>query len=168
MSSQLKAFKRDTGKWGLRNHVLILPLHSALSATARAIADGSDGAVAISHDWSGEIDNDLPRIIFTFSGYAANPNNFAVVFLTIGSDSENEIIAGAQALGLKNFTNLALPEIGSMEGLRVKAIEVANHTDFGGLGRPDRKINTRSTVLYGGMSPEVAVCRTAHSTPHRL
>ena len=126
MSSELRAFKRDNGQWGLRNHVLILPLHSALSATARAIADGSNGAVAISHDWSGEIDNDLPRIIFTFSGYAANPNNFAVVFLTVGSDNENEIIASAQALGLKRFTNVALPEIGSMEGLRVKAIDVAN------------------------------------------
>ena len=127
MSSELKAFKRDTGQWGLRNHVLIMPLHSALSSAARAIADGSNGAVAISHDWSGEIDNDLPRIIFTLSGYAANPNNYAVIFLTVGSVEENEIIAGACALGLKRFTNLALAEIGSMEGLQIKAIELANN-----------------------------------------
>ena len=127
MSTELRAFKRDNGQWGLRNHVLIMPLHSALSSTARAIADGSNGAVAISHDWSGEVDNDLSRIIVTLSGYAANPNNFAVLFLTVGSNQENEIIAGAASLGLKRFSNLALAEIGSMEGLQIKAIELANN-----------------------------------------
>ena len=127
MSTELRAFKRDNGQWGLRNHVLIMPLHSALSSTARAIADGSNGAVAISHYWSGEVDNDLSRIIVTLSGYAANPNNFAVLFLTVGSNQENEIIAGAASLGLKRFSNLALAEIGSMEGLQIKAIELANN-----------------------------------------
>ena len=127
MSTELRAFKRDNGQWGLRNHVLIMPLHSALSSTARAIADGSNGAVAISHDWSGEVDNDLSRIIVTLSGYAANPNNFAVLFLTVCSNQENEIIAGAASLGLKRFSNLALAEIGSMEGLQIKAIELANN-----------------------------------------
>jgi len=126
MTSQLFAYKRDNGQWGLRNHVLILPLHSALASTARAIADGSNGAVAISHDWSGEVDNDLPRILFTLTGYAANPNNYAVVFLSIGTPNEKQIIEGAQALGLTRFTTLSLPEIGSMEKLQDKAISVAN------------------------------------------
>ena len=126
MTSQLFAYKRDNGQWGLRNHVLILPLHSALASTARAIADGSNGAVAISHDWSGEVDNDLPRILFTLTGYAANPNNYAVVFLSIGTPNEKQIIEGAQALGLTRFTTLSLPEIGSMEKLQEKAISVAN------------------------------------------
>ncbi|MEY4291152.1 MAG: hypothetical protein RL130_1094, partial [Actinomycetota bacterium] len=115
MQSPLKAYKRANGAWGLRNQVLILPLHSALSSSARAIADNSNGAVAISHDWSGEKDNDLARIIFTLSGYASNPNIFATVFLSIGSPEEEEIIKSAQALGLTRFTNLLLPEVGSME-----------------------------------------------------
>jgi altronate dehydratase large subunit len=126
MTSQLFAYKRETGQWGLRNHVLILPLHSALASSARAIADASDGAVAISHDWSGEVDNDLPRILFTLTGYAANPNNYAVVFLSIGTPNEKQIIEGSQALGLTRFTTLSLPEIGSMEKLQEKAISVAN------------------------------------------
>ena len=126
MQSPLKAYKRANGAWGLRNQVLILPLHSALSSTARAIADSSDGAVAISHDWSGEKDNDLARIIFTLSGYASNPNIFATVFLSIGSPEEEQIIKGAQALGLTRFTNLLLPEIGSMEKLQQQALSIAN------------------------------------------
>ncbi|MCX6445083.1 MAG: UxaA family hydrolase [Actinobacteria bacterium] len=126
MSEKLFAYLRDNGSWGLRNNVLVLPLHSALASTARTIADTSDGAVAISHDWSGEIDSDLRRILFTLSGYASNPNNYAVVFLIIGNAEEKSIIDGAQALGLKNFTVLSLPEIGSLEKLQSDALVVAN------------------------------------------
>lgn len=126
MKSPLKAYKRSNGAWGLRNQVLILPLHSALSATARAIANNSDGAVAISHDWSGEKDNDLTRILFTLSGYASNPNIFATIFLSIGSPEEEEIVENAQKLGLERYSNLLLPEIGSMQALQEKAIAIAN------------------------------------------
>jgi len=126
MKSPLKAYKRSNGAWGLRNQVLVLPLHSALSATARAIANNSDGAVAISHDWSGEKDNDLTRILFTLSGYASNPNIFATIFLSIGSPEEEEIVENAQKLGLERFSNLLLPEIGSMQALQEKAIAIAN------------------------------------------
>ena len=126
MAPQLKAFKRENGKWGLRNHVLILPLHSALSSSARSIADASNGAVGISHDWSGEVDSDLARIVFTLSGFASNPNNFAVVFLAIGNEQENEIIATAQALGLTRFTTISLSQVGSMEKLAAQALAAAN------------------------------------------
>lgn len=126
MSPQLKAFKRENGKWGLRNHVLILPLHSALASTARLIADSSNGAVGISHDWSGEVDSDLARIVFTLSGFASNPNNYAVVFLTIGNSQENEIITTAQALGLVRFSTISLSEIGSIDKMASKALTAAN------------------------------------------
>ena len=126
MSSQLKAYKRENGKWGLRNHVLILPLHSALASTARSIADSSNGAVGISHDWSGEVDSDLARIVFTLSGFASNPNNYAVVFLTIGNSQEKEIITTAQALGLIRFSIISLSEVGSMEKMASEALTAAN------------------------------------------
>jgi altronate dehydratase large subunit len=124
MSDQLFAYKRENGRWGLRNHVLILPLHSALASSARSIADASDGAVAISHDWSGEVDNDLARILFTLSGYASNPNNYAVVFLTIGGKEELSIIEGAKALGLTRSTTLSLPELGSLEKMQSEGLIV--------------------------------------------
>ena len=126
MSDQLFAFKRENGRWGLRNHVLVLPLHSALASSARSIADASDGAVAISHDWSGEVDNDLARILFTLTGYASNPNNYAVVFLTIGGKEEVSIIEGAKALGLTRSTTLSLPELGSLEKMQSEGLRVAN------------------------------------------
>lgn len=126
MQSPLKAYRRANGTWGFRNQVLILPLHSALSSSARLIADKSQGAVAISHDWSGEKDSDLDRILFTLSGYASNPNIFATIFLSIGSSEEMKIIEGAKNLGLSLYVNHLLPEIGSMEKLQTLAIDSAN------------------------------------------
>ena len=126
MSDQLFAYKRENGRWGLRNHVLVLPLHSALASSARSIADASDGAVAISHDWSGEVDSDLARILFTLTGYASNPNNFAVVFLTISGKEELSIIEGAKSLGLTRSTTLSLPELGSLEKMQSEGLAVAN------------------------------------------
>jgi altronate dehydratase large subunit len=120
------AFERSDGRWGLRNHVLILPLHSAFSATARKIADESNGAVAVSHDWSGEIDADFDRIVKTISGFAANPNNFATIFITIGTPNELGIIELARKLGLSKAEVLNVAELGSMGKIAEIGLRMAN------------------------------------------
>lgn len=126
MSKELTAFERSDGRWGLRNHVLILPLHSAFSATARKIADESNGAVAVSHDWSGEIDADFDRIVKTISGFAANPNNFATIFITIGTPNELGIIELARKLGLSKAEVLNVAELGSMGKIAEIGLQMAN------------------------------------------
>ena len=126
MSKELTAFERSDGRWGLRNHVLILPLHSAFSATARKIADESDGAVAVSHDWSGEIDGDFDRIVKTISGFAANPNNFATIFITIGTPNELGIIELARMHGLSKAEVLNVAELGSMGKIAEIGLQMAN------------------------------------------
>ena len=126
MSKELTAFERSDGRWGLRNHVLILPLHSAFSATARKIADESNGAVAVSHDWSGEIDADFDRIVKTISGFAANPNNFATIFITIGTPNELGIIELARKIGLSKAEVLNVAELGSMGKIAEIGLQMAN------------------------------------------
>jgi len=125
-SNSLKGFARSDGRWGLRNHVLILPLHSALCATARKIADESNGAVAVSHDWSGEADADFERIIKTISGFAANPNNFATIFITIGTPNELMIIELAKKLGLNKYEVLNVALLGSMGKIADAGLTLAN------------------------------------------
>jgi altronate dehydratase large subunit len=126
VSKELTAYERSDGRWGLRNHVLILPLHSAFSATARKIADESDGAVAVSHDWSGEIDGDFDRIVKTISGFAANPNNFATIFITIGTPNELGIIELARKHGLSKAEVLNVAELGSMGKIAEIGLQMAN------------------------------------------
>ena len=126
MSNQLTAFARSDERWGLRNQVLILPLHSALCATARKVAEDSDGAVAVSHDWSGEVDADFDRIIKTFSGFAANPNNYATIFITIGTPGELLIIDLAKKLGINKAEVLNVAELGSMSKIADAGLKIAN------------------------------------------
>ncbi|MBC7464301.1 MAG: UxaA family hydrolase [Actinobacteria bacterium] len=120
----LMAFARADNRWGLRNHVLVLPLHSALSSTAREIADAIPGAVALGHDWSGEDDNDLERVISTLSGCAANPNNHSVVFLTLETPFEKEIVFRASSMSAQSLLEVSLPQMGSIAALTVSAKEI--------------------------------------------
>lgn len=57
----LTGYKRLDGRWGFRNHVLILPLHQMLSAAARDVEKDSKGAVAVSHDWSQVVEKRSPK-----------------------------------------------------------------------------------------------------------
>jgi altronate dehydratase large subunit len=121
MNSPLHAYLRKDGRWGLRNHVLVIALHSALSSVSRNIANEINGSVSIGHDWSGEYDNDLERIIQTLAGCAANPNNHSVVFLTLNTENETEIIRRARSLSTQEMIEISLPVLGSISKLSSEA-----------------------------------------------
>ena len=81
---QLSGYRRPDGRWGVRNHVLVLPLHSAANLAAERIAEGIPGAVAVAHQWEGAPDDpDQERIETTLAGFAANPNCYATVLIGI-------------------------------------------------------------------------------------
>ena len=121
--SPLFGYPRPDGRWGFRNHILILPLHQALSTAARDIAEATSGAVAISHDWSGEIDKDFERITKTFAGFAGNPNIFTTVALTIGTEVESGIIERAKKFSPTPLVEIKLSDAGSMFKLVTNALE---------------------------------------------
>lgn len=123
IAPQLLGYPRSDGRWGFRNHILILPLHQALCSAAREIENSAPkSAVAVSHDWSGEIDSDFERITKVFAGIANNPNNFSTIFLTIGTEIEAKIIERSRALGATLLHALSLSDAGSMADLVTRAI----------------------------------------------
>ena len=123
---ELTGFARKDGRWGFRNQILVLPLHSALCSIARNTADSfsNTSVVSVTHDWAGEIDKDWNRICKVFAGFAANPNNFAVLFLTLGNANEDEIISKANRIGIENYQVLNLQEIGSLAKMQDKGKEL--------------------------------------------
>lgn len=148
MSPTLTAFRRSDGRWGFRNHVLIFPLHSALVSTARDIADETPGAVALGHDWSGEDDHDLSRIIKTLAGSAANPNNYSVVFLTLETPLEKEIVNLARSLSAQVMVEISLPKLGSISDLK-EAAKDATRTLVGQAARESRISAPWSAIILG-------------------
>ena len=122
----LTGYQRGDGRWGFRNHVLILPLHQILSSSAREIELKSDGAVAVSHDWSQVIEKDHERIIHLLAGNATNPNLYATILLRLGTPIEDEVIARAKKYGKTKLIEVSLTEAKSIENLTQTGIERAN------------------------------------------
>ena len=122
----LTGYKRDDGRWGFRNHVLILPLHQILSSSAREIEAKSEGAVAVSHDWSQVIEKDHERIIHSLAGNATNPNLYATVLLRLGTPIEDEVITRAKKYGKTKLIEVSLTEAKSIENLTQAGIQRAN------------------------------------------
>jgi len=122
----LTGYERGDGRWGFRNHVLILPLHQILSSSAREIELKSDGAVAVSHDWSQVIEKDHERIIHLLAGNATNPNLYATVLLRLGTPIEDEVIARAKKYGKTKLIEVSLTETKSIENLTQAGIQKAN------------------------------------------
>ena len=122
----LTGYERGDGRWGFRNHVLILPLHQILSSSAREIEAKSEGAVAVSHDWSQVIEKDHERIIHSLAGNATNPNLYATILLRLGTPIEDEVIARAKKYGKTKLIEVSLTEAKSIENLTQIGIQRAN------------------------------------------
>ena len=121
----LSGFKRSNGKWGFRNHVLILPLHQMLSAIAREIESTAPGCVAVSHDWAQLPEPDQDRILHTLSGLPANPNLFVTIALRIGTPIEDQLIAMAKAKGATNIIEVSLANEKTLNQLRDTTSKIA-------------------------------------------
>ena len=121
----LTGYERSNGKWGFRNHVLILPLHQMLSAIAREIESTAPGCVAVSHDWAQLPEPDQDRILHTLSGVPANPNLFVTIALRIGTPIEDQLIAMAKAKGATNIIEVSLANEKSLNQLRDTTSKIA-------------------------------------------
>jgi len=125
---RLTGYQRKDGRWGFRNQILLMPLHSALVALARKVCDdlNQDSIVTISHDWNGEIDKDWTRIERALTGFPANPNIYTTIFLGLGNSHEEKLISKSLEIGIDNYEYLKLSELGSAHKLLIEASALAS------------------------------------------
>ena len=77
---KIKGYRRPDGKFGIRNHVLILPCSLCASETARFAAQKTEGAVYVANQGGCSLSRrDLKVTLETLSGLAANPNVYGTV-----------------------------------------------------------------------------------------
>ena len=73
-------YRRENGRVGVRNHVIILPLDDLSNAAAEAVAHNIKGALAIPHPYGRlQFGADLELHFRTLIGTGCNPNVAAVV-----------------------------------------------------------------------------------------
>ena len=68
-------YRRENGRVGIRNHVIILPLDDLSNAAAEAVAHNIKGALAIPHPYGRlQFGADLELHFRTLIGTGCNPN----------------------------------------------------------------------------------------------
>src|SRR5437667_7576131 len=77
-------YRRENGRVGVRNHVIILPVDDISNAAAEAVANNIKGTMALPHPYGRlQFGADLELHFRTLIGTGSNPNVAAVVVIGI-------------------------------------------------------------------------------------
>ena len=96
----LMAWRRENGRVGVRNHVVILPVDDISNAACEAVANNIKGTLAIPHAYGRlQFGEDLDLHFRTIIGTGANPNVAAVVVIGIEPDWTSRIAEGIRKTG---------------------------------------------------------------------
>jgi (2R)-sulfolactate sulfo-lyase subunit beta len=94
------AYRRENGRVGIRNHVVILPLDDLSNSACEKVAYNVKGTKAIPHAYGRlQFGKDLELFFRTMIGTGANPNVAAVVVIGIEPEWTNRIVEGIAKTG---------------------------------------------------------------------
>ncbi|WP_422371681.1 UxaA family hydrolase [Hoeflea sp.] len=117
-------YRRENGRVGVRNHVLILPVDDISNAACEAVANNIKGTLAIPHAYGRlQFGEDLDLHFRTIIGTGANPNVAAVVVIGIEPGWTRKIVDGIAATG-KPVTGLSIEQNGDLKTI-MEASKVA-------------------------------------------
>jgi (2R)-sulfolactate sulfo-lyase subunit beta len=81
---KLLGYRRENGRYGVRNHVIILPVDDISNAAAEGVARLIKGTIALPHPYGRlQFGEDLELTLRTLEGTGRNPNVAAVVVICI-------------------------------------------------------------------------------------
>lgn len=93
-------WRRENGRVGVRNHVLILPLDDISNAACEAVANNIKGTLAVPHAYGRlQFGEDLELFFRTIIGTGANPNVAAVVVIGIEELWTQRVVEGIKKTG---------------------------------------------------------------------
>jgi (2R)-sulfolactate sulfo-lyase subunit beta len=100
-------YRRENGRVGVRNHVLILPVDDISNAACEAVANNIKGTMAIPHSYGRlQFGEDLDLFFRSMIGTGSNPNVAAVVVIGIEEGWTKKIVDGIAKTGkpVKGFS----------------------------------------------------------------
>ena len=93
-------YRRENGRVGVRNHVLILPVDDISNAAAEMVGHNIKGTLAIPHSYGRlQFGADLDLFFRTIIGTGRNPNVSAVVVIGIEPGWTQRVVDGIAATG---------------------------------------------------------------------
>ena len=93
-------YRRENGRVGVRNHVIILPLDDLSNAACEAVANNIKGTLALPHAYGRlQFGEDLELFFRTLIGTGRNPNVAAVVVIGIEPGWTQRVVDGIAETG---------------------------------------------------------------------
>jgi (2R)-sulfolactate sulfo-lyase subunit beta len=93
-------FRRENGRVGIRNHVVILPLDDLSNAAAEAVANNIKGCLALPHAYGRlQFGEDLELLFRTLIGTGSNPNVAACIVIGIEPGWTGRVVDGIAKTG---------------------------------------------------------------------
>ena len=117
-------YRRPDGRVGVRNRVLILPASVCASDTARIIAQQVEGAISFNNQQGcSQVGPDQQFTMDVMAGYAANPNIYGTVVVSLGCENcQMDLVTAA----IRELTNKPMEQVIIQEaGGTLKAVEIA-------------------------------------------
>jgi len=113
-----RGYKRDDGRVGVRNHVLVLPVDDLSNAACEAVANNIKGTLAIPHPYGRlQFGADLELHFKTLIGTGSNANVAAAVVIGIEDGWAKRVADGIAAAG-KPVSCFGIEGHGDMETVR--------------------------------------------------
>ena len=95
-----QGYRRENGRIGVRNHVIILPVDDLSNAAAQAVENNIKGTLALPHPYGRlQFGADLDLHFRTLIGTGSNPNVAAVVVICIEEEWAKKVADGIRATG---------------------------------------------------------------------
>jgi len=107
-------YRRENGRVGIRNHVIILPVDDISNAACEAVANNIKGTLALPHAYGRlQFGEDLELHFRTMIGTGCNPNVAAVVVIGIEPGWTQRIVDGIAKTG-KPVTGFSIERYGDI------------------------------------------------------
>ena len=114
-------YRRENGRVGIRNHVVILPLDDLSNAACEAVANNIKGTIALPHHYGRlQFGEDLELHFRTLIGTGSNPNVAACIVIGIEPGWTGRVVDGIKRTG-KPVQGFAIERNGDL-----KTIEAAS------------------------------------------
>ena len=144
-------YKREDGRAGIRNHVLILPSCVCGSETARIVAGQVKGAVNIVFNTGcSDVQANTEMSQKVLTGFALNPNVYGVVIIGLGCETvgHKQLREKIQAQTAKPVVSFGIQEEGGTLKTIEKAVRAARELAAEAAMQPKEEVDI-SEILMG-------------------
>jgi (2R)-sulfolactate sulfo-lyase subunit beta len=125
-----KGYRRENGRVGIRNHVVILPVDDISNAACEAVANNIKGALALPHAYGRlQFGEDLELFFRTMIGIGANPNVAACVVVGIEPGWAQRIVDGIAKTG-KPAKAFSIERFGDLKTIAAASLQAKEYVQW--------------------------------------